>query len=64
MVYGENGRLGVLAVKLVVQVEHKQDNELVIILHQNMEESIAMENRLVLNPVMKYLVQVSKIILF
>ena len=53
MVHGENGRLGVLAVKLVVQVEHKQDNELVITLHQNMEESIAMENRLVLNPAMK-----------
>ena len=47
MVHGENGRRGVLAVKLVVQVEHKEDNELVITLHQNMEENNVMDYHLV-----------------
>ena len=47
MVSGELGCLGVFAVKHVVQVEHKQDNELVITLYQNMEENNAMDYHLV-----------------
>ena len=60
MVSGELGCLGVFAVKHVVQVEHKQDNELVITLHQNMEESNATEYRPILNSALKNTVQVSK----